>query len=124
MEPKESFSDSRLERRWIQPTTRDEAIEAVTAKYLSEVCREVDRVLRQRGWRRKRLAELIGDDPHVVRRKLSGEYPASHEDVLRWAIALDHASVVFAPETIGDLTPPMQADLIRQLLGGSTARRR
>lgn len=119
VEPKESFADSRLERQWLEPSTRDEAIEAITAKYLSEVCREVDRVLRERGWRRKRLAELIDEDPHVVRRKLNGEYPASHEDVLRWAIALDHVEVVFAPASVNDLLPPDAAASTRQLLTGS-----
>lgn len=114
MEVKESFGDSRLERRWVMPTTREEALQTVTAKYLSEVCREVDRVLRQRGWRKKRLAEMIGDDSHVVRRKLNGEYPASHEDVLRWAIALVHTGVVFAPDLMSDL-PTMHADRVRNL---------
>jgi hypothetical protein len=120
VEPKESFGDSRLERRWLKPSTREEAIETITAKYLSEVCREVDRVLRQRSWRRKRLAELIGEDPHVVRRKLNGEYPASLTDALRWAIALDHVEVIAAPGSVSELFPPDLGPALQRLLAGAS----
>ena len=117
IDPPKAFSDSRLTGRWLEPSTHDEAVEVLTARYLSEIAREIDRSLRERGWRRKHLAESIGEDPNVVRRKLNGEYPASLEDIVRWTIALDHVEVIFAPGSVSELFPPSQEGHLRRLLG-------
>lgn len=110
-----SFGDRRRACSWRAPTTRVECGELLVAVYLHEVCAEVRSVLKARGWTALDLASRTDVRVETVRRKLNGELVARHEDVLTWALVLNHPEVVFAPGDATDLVPPELRDVFAEL---------
>lgn len=114
--PPEAFWNEEVDGVWAKPRSSEEAEQLLVAYYLSQVSRNVVAVLREIGWTRGDLADVIGEDARNLRRKINGEYPAMFEDVLRWALALDRPDIVYVPNSATDLSPPGKLSRLRRLL--------
>lgn len=70
---------------------------------------ETLRVAGEKDWKMGDLAAKIGAHPDTLRRKLYGEGPATLDDVISWALAVDAVTVLPAPADMGRVFPPTAA---------------
>ena len=110
MDPPTAFGKDGVEAVWRAPASDEELGQVLAAHYLHQVSIEVMLALKGARMTRKELAERLGENAANVRRKLNGEYPATLEDILRWAVALDEVLVLPAPGSVGELFPDGVAD--------------
>ena len=67
---------------------------------------ETLRVAGEKDWRLGDLAAKIDAHPDTLRRKLYGEGPATLDDIVSWAVAVDTVTVLPAPADMGQVFPP------------------
>ena len=94
--------------KWKRGTTLEETARIAAAFAQHHAALEVREKLSELGRSAEWLAQRLGHNAQMVRRKLDGDYPALPEDVVAWAIALDDIMVIYAPGNVEDLLPPVR----------------
>ncbi len=93
--------------KWKRGTTLEETSRIAAAYAQHHAAVEVREKLKELGQSGEWLAQQLGQNAQMVRRKLDGDYPALPEDIRAWAIALDDILVIYAPGNLEDLLPPV-----------------
>lgn len=93
--------------KWKRGTTLEETARIAAAYAQHHASIEVREKLNELGQSGEWLAQQLGQNAQMVRRKLDGDYPALPEDILGWAIALDDILVIYAAGDVEQLLPPV-----------------
>lgn len=120
--PPQAFWNEDVEGTWAEPRSAEDAEQLLVAYYLSQVSRDVVAALGEIGWTRGDLAAAIGEDARNLRRKVNGEYPATFEDALRWALVLNRPHIVYALNSASELAPTGMLSSVRRHLAPATLR--